>query len=66
MNVFTGLSPTLMAQIESGGAYINIHTGLFPAGEIRGQIAAVPEPATVGLLCAGLLALGTRVRRTRA
>jgi hypothetical protein len=64
-SLFT-LTPTLLTQVESGGAYINIHTDLFPAGEIRGQIAAVPEPATAGLLCAGLLALGTRARRNRS
>jgi CHRD domain-containing protein/PEP-CTERM motif-containing protein len=64
-NLFS-LTPTLLTQVESGGAYINIHTDLFPAGEIRGQIAAVPEPATAGLLCTGLLALGARARRIRS
>ena len=41
----------------SGGWYLNIHTTMFPGGEIRGQVA-IPEPALVGLLglaCAGLL-----------
>jgi CHRD domain-containing protein/PEP-CTERM motif-containing protein len=64
-NLFN-LTATQVTQVESGGAYINIHTDLFPAGEIRGQIAAVPEPATAGLLCTGLLALGARARRIRS
>jgi hypothetical protein len=28
--------------IVGGGAYVNIHTSQFPAGEIRGQLTAVP------------------------
>ena len=28
----------LVAQIESGNAYVNVHTQLNPAGEVRGQI----------------------------
>ena len=64
-NLFT-LTPTLLTQVESGGAYINIHTDNFPVGEIRGQIAAVPEPATAGLLCTGMLMLGARARRIRS
>jgi hypothetical protein len=35
--------PANLAQIVlSGGLYVNIHTGLNPAGEIRGQIVPVP------------------------
>jgi hypothetical protein len=30
----------LLAAIESGGAYVNVHTLLLPAGEIRGQLRA--------------------------
>ena len=28
----------LLAQIQAGGAYVNVHTSQFPGGEIRGQI----------------------------
>jgi hypothetical protein len=49
------------------GVYIDIHTELYPEGEIRGQLLApVPEPAPLGMLGAGLLALGLLRRRARA
>jgi hypothetical protein len=28
----------VMAAMQSGNAYINVHTAVFPTGEIRGQI----------------------------
>lgn len=43
--------------------YINIHSNTFGAGEIRGQMTPVPEPATMIALGAGVLAL---VRRRKA
>lgn len=36
------LSASALAALEAGRAYVNIHTARNPAGEIRGQIAAVP------------------------
>ncbi len=33
---------SLLAALEAGRAYVNIHTARNPAGEIRGQIRAVP------------------------
>jgi hypothetical protein len=36
------VSASVLAVLESGRAYVNVHTKKNPAGEIRGQLAAVP------------------------
>lgn len=46
-------------------AYLNIHTNLYPGGEIRGFLHAVPEPGTYALLLLGLGVLATAARRRR-
>lgn len=33
-------TPELLAAMESGNAYVNVHTLQFPGGEIRGQLRA--------------------------
>jgi CHRD domain-containing protein len=33
-------TPVLLAAIENGDAYVNVHTAQLPAGEIRGQLRA--------------------------
>jgi hypothetical protein len=54
----------LIAAMNAGDrAYFNIHTVMFPGGEIRGNLAAVPEPAGVLLLAGGIVAV---LRRRRA
>jgi hypothetical protein len=55
----------LSAGLFDGLAYINIHNANFPGGEIRGQFAAVPEPATLTLFGLGLTSLGVALRRRR-
>jgi CHRD domain len=36
------LTPAVLTALEAGRAYVNVHTQRNPAGEIRGQIRAVP------------------------
>lgn len=48
-----------------GRAYYNVHSGQFPAGEIRGQLAAVPETATWGMMIVGFGLVGGALRTRR-
>jgi hypothetical protein len=59
-----GAEARLIANLESGNAYFNIHSTTFPGGEIRTFVTVVPEPATYGLMLAGLAGvLGASLRR---
>lgn len=53
----------LVAGLDSGKAYLNIHTSSFGGGEIRGLLAPVPEPGAYALLLAGLGVVGWSTRR---
>ena len=55
----------LVAGLNGGDAYLNIHTTAFPGGEIRGFLHAVPEPQTYALMAAGLAAIALASRRRR-
>ena len=45
--------------------YVNLHTSAFPGGEIRGQLAPVPEPSTYAMLLGGLAVVGFLASRRR-
>jgi CHRD domain/PEP-CTERM motif len=56
----------LIAGVTGGNAYGNIHTTLYPDGEIRGFLTpAIPEPETYAMFLAGLGVMGALVRRRR-
>ena len=44
--------------LDAGEAYLNIHSTLYPGGEIRGFLHAVPEPETYALMLVGLSVVG--------
>jgi hypothetical protein len=52
----------LIGAINSGKAYLNIHSQTFGGGEIRGFLLPVPEPSTAALLGLAGLLLFRRVR----
>ena len=60
-----GAFTALTTGLANDKAYLNIHTNLYPGGEIRGFLHAVPEPGTYALLLLGLGGMATAARRRR-
>jgi hypothetical protein len=48
------LTPALETALFSSLLYMNIHSTLYPAGEIRGQLVPVPEPGMLTLFGIGV------------
>ena len=46
-----------ITDLNNGNVYINISDSVYPSGEIRGQLEAVPEPSALALLAVGSLGL---------
>jgi hypothetical protein len=63
-----GAESVFMAGLDSGSAYLNLHTEYVPGGEIRGFLQPVPEPATFALLALGapVVLLAARRRRSKS
>lgn len=56
----------LIAGMDSGRAYFNIHSSKYLGGEIRGFFSIVPEPGTAALVLLGLGTLAARTQRRLA
>jgi len=56
----------LLGYLQSGRAYLNIHTSAFPGGEIRGFLTPVPEPETMAMIAGGALGAFAILRRVRS
>lgn len=59
-----GLDPALLQSIidDPGAFYLNVHTGDYPDGAVRGQLSFEPPPppdCEPGVLCNGILSPGT-------
>lgn len=53
----------LLNGIDQHQAYLNIHTTLYPGGEIRGFLVPIPEPSSWAMLALGLAGIAYTVRK---
>ena len=55
----------LVAGLDAGRAYLNVHTTTFSGGEIRALLLPVPEPESYALMLTGLAGVLTIARRKK-
>jgi hypothetical protein len=60
-----GAEAALIAALNSGQAYVNIHDAVYPGGEIRGNFTLTPEPGTFGLAGVILAFAALMISRSR-
>lgn len=59
-----GAKAALLGALD-GNAYFNIHTNPVPGGELRADLKAVPEPASLAVWGLGALGVAVAARRRR-
>jgi len=60
-----GAMNALIIGMDTGKAYLNVHSSTVPGGEIRGFLQPVPEPETYAMMLAGLGLVGFAAARRR-
>jgi CHRD domain/PEP-CTERM motif len=60
-----GARDRLLNNLNNNLGYFNIHSTVFRAGELRGQLAGIPEPASWGMMIVGFGLAGGAMRRRR-
>ena len=62
----TTITAPQVADLQTGLWYINIHSAMFPGGEIRGQVNVVSIPTAAWLFGSGLVGLIGVARRKKS
>lgn len=63
---FVAITSSQLGALTNELFYFNVHSIVYPGGEIRGQITSVPEPGALVLIAVGLAAVWTFSVRARS